>query len=77
MLLTVAHGVPARPDARLVRMTPPPSPARRAWSTVGLGSALALVVFGAVMADTHVPVAIKADAGPRSAGAQVATFALG
>lgn len=43
---------------------------------LGLSSVLALVLIGAVMADTHVPVAIEPDA-PRAGGAQVATFALG
>ena len=58
-------------------MTPSLPARRRPWLLAGLGTALALVLTGVVMADTHVPVARAPDAGPRAAGAQVATFALG
>ena len=58
-------------------MTPQSLPVRRLLPYVGLAFALALVVTGAVMAETHVPVPIAPDAAPSAAGAQVATFALG
>ena len=57
-------------------MTLPTTPPRRLWSTLLLACALGLVLIGAVMADTHDPVAIAPDA-PRAGGASVVTFALG
>ena len=50
-------------------MTPSFPARRRAWLAPGLAAVLALAVTGAVMADTHVPVARAPDAGPRVAGA--------
>lgn len=57
-------------------MTPPTTSWKGFLPTLVFSTALALVVIGAVMADSHVPVPIAPDAKPAD-GAQVATFAVG
>ncbi len=57
-------------------MNPPTTSWKGFLPTLVFSTALALVVIGAVMADSHVPVPIAPDAKPAD-GAQVATFAVG
>ena len=57
-------------------MPPRTPPLRGLLPYLGLSLAAFVAVIGAVMADSHQPVAIEPDA-PRAGGAQVATFALG